>query len=320
MLMVDNNVQNPFNTQHFNRYSYVFNNPLKYTDPDGELPFFVPIIIGAIVGAEVGGWISSGTPEPWKWENNDWIAAGTGAMVGAGVGLGVSAIASRSGSNITGIYKGDGGIGATTLGWDITVNALMTSNINMGSSWAQGRDLNEIFLSGVSGLAAGGIGGGIGRLFNKSSRIDLMSTQGIRATNFITGGLNGGLDRLTNSIYNGEEKSQIIANTFFGIGEGVYSAYFSSKDRIVNLKGKSLERLAGRYVSGAFSQAITSVPGLGVFIASYHASYYGALSFGNENARGYASILALLGTPSGWIINRFWYSSAIVNPLFFFQK
>ena len=37
MLSPDNFVQNSFGTQAFNRYSYVHNNPLKYTDPSGEL-------------------------------------------------------------------------------------------------------------------------------------------------------------------------------------------------------------------------------------------------------------------------------------------
>lgn len=36
MLSPDNYVQNPDFTQSYNRYSYVWNNPLKYTDPSGE--------------------------------------------------------------------------------------------------------------------------------------------------------------------------------------------------------------------------------------------------------------------------------------------
>ena len=35
-LSVDNYVQDPSYTQNFNRYAYCMNNPLKYTDPDGE--------------------------------------------------------------------------------------------------------------------------------------------------------------------------------------------------------------------------------------------------------------------------------------------
>ena len=35
-LSPDNYVQEPFNTQNLNRYSYCLNNPVKYTDPSGE--------------------------------------------------------------------------------------------------------------------------------------------------------------------------------------------------------------------------------------------------------------------------------------------
>lgn len=42
-LSPDNYVQEPFNTQNFNRYSYCLNNPVKYTDPSGNfhLPSFL---------------------------------------------------------------------------------------------------------------------------------------------------------------------------------------------------------------------------------------------------------------------------------------
>ena len=36
-LSPDNNIQEPYNTQSYNRYGYVMNNPLRYVDPTGEI-------------------------------------------------------------------------------------------------------------------------------------------------------------------------------------------------------------------------------------------------------------------------------------------
>jgi hypothetical protein len=44
MLSPDNYVQEPYNSQSYNRYSYCLNNPLKYTDPSGELIWLIPNI------------------------------------------------------------------------------------------------------------------------------------------------------------------------------------------------------------------------------------------------------------------------------------
>ena len=51
-LSPDNYVQEPDNSQSFNRYSYCLNNPLKYTDPSGELSGIDDLTL-AIVGLGV---------------------------------------------------------------------------------------------------------------------------------------------------------------------------------------------------------------------------------------------------------------------------
>ncbi|WP_031457733.1 RHS repeat domain-containing protein, partial [Flavobacterium chungangense] len=49
-LMPDNFIQEPENTQNYNRYSYVLNNPLMYTDPSGEAyEILAAIGIGAAI-------------------------------------------------------------------------------------------------------------------------------------------------------------------------------------------------------------------------------------------------------------------------------
>jgi RHS repeat-associated protein len=68
-LSPDPYVQTPGFSQSFNRYSYCVNNPLIYTDPDGEIAWFVPVIIGAAIGAYSGGVIANdGQYNPVKWD------------------------------------------------------------------------------------------------------------------------------------------------------------------------------------------------------------------------------------------------------------
>ncbi|MFV8343754.1 FG-GAP-like repeat-containing protein [Flavobacterium sp. XS2P39] len=87
-LQPDNYVQDIFNTQNYNRYGYCINNPLKYNDINGEF-FFIPIIIGAIIGAYIGGSKANDNWNPIKWDYSNgktWAAIGTGALIGAVAG------------------------------------------------------------------------------------------------------------------------------------------------------------------------------------------------------------------------------------------
>ena len=97
-LAPDNFIQDPSNSQSFNRYGYVWNNPLRFTDPNGEF-VVVAIIVGAVVGAYLGGSAANDNFNPFQW---DWSAGSTwngmlggaviGAAAGATVGFGLTAV------------------------------------------------------------------------------------------------------------------------------------------------------------------------------------------------------------------------------------
>ena len=82
-LQPDNNIQDLFNTQNYNRYGYVLNNPLKYTDPSGESIW--EFALGFLFSSYVhGGAASGGQINPFKWDSNAWTSAFAGAASSAG--------------------------------------------------------------------------------------------------------------------------------------------------------------------------------------------------------------------------------------------
>lgn len=122
-LMPDNFVQDPYSTQFYNRYGYVLNNPLKYTDPSGEIIPFIVWAGAAIIGAYIGGAQANGTWNPLKWNyqsSSTWIGMAGGAAIGvASVGIGIAVTAAITpaltslgitggilGGGITGIVNG----------------------------------------------------------------------------------------------------------------------------------------------------------------------------------------------------------------------
>ncbi len=67
-------------------YSAMGNNPILMVDPDGEFAF-VPVIVGAVIGAYMGGTLANeGQMNPGKWDYSSgktWRYMGAGALVGA---------------------------------------------------------------------------------------------------------------------------------------------------------------------------------------------------------------------------------------------
>ena len=108
-LNADENIQDPVNTQSYNKYGYVMNNPLMFNDPSGE---FIPIILGMsalwsaiVIGAAVGlaaytvALAVTGNFDQWNLLGA-FKATFTGAVSGA-VTFGIGSLFSGAGGCIT---------------------------------------------------------------------------------------------------------------------------------------------------------------------------------------------------------------------------
>ncbi len=83
------------NGQNFNSYSYVLNNPLKYTDKNGEF-WGLALALGAVCGAYIGGSVANHNANPLKW---NWSSAETylGIVFGSAIGAATGAAFSGMG-------------------------------------------------------------------------------------------------------------------------------------------------------------------------------------------------------------------------------
>ncbi len=142
-LQPDNNIQDPYNTQSFNRFSYCWNNPAKYTDPSGEI---IPLIIVAVLVVSAGinvyqNWDDI-TNNSGKLKDVNWGKfagyAGTGAVSGA----------------LT-IYGGPWGVV-----WAGGVQGLLNSVI-------KGDDGFDIIQNTIGGVFSGAISMGVGMRFDQ---------------------------------------------------------------------------------------------------------------------------------------------------------
>nr|WP_314289224.1 RHS repeat-associated core domain-containing protein [uncultured Capnocytophaga sp.] len=162
-LQPDNFVQDPFNTQNFNRYGYCLNNPLVYVDQDGEF-FWIPVIIGAIVGAYIGGSQANGTYNPFRWDyssGNTWLGIGGGAVIG-----GVS------------------GVAATYVG-GLAAAGLATHGITGGI-------IGGVAVGAASGIVGGAISGGFMSLLPGGDGKFLSSATWGALSGFVGGAVIGG--------------------------------------------------------------------------------------------------------------------------------
>ncbi len=143
----DNEIQAPANIQNFNRYSYVMNNSLNYTDPSGQ---WIHLVIGAVVGGIINVAVHwnqiMSSPNPWA---TGAIAFGIGAAGGfvaaATFGAGVAAVGGMGAATMAQI----GVIGGTSaLAGDMVSNGL--NHIYFGDPLRTPKEQAMIFATGAA--------------------------------------------------------------------------------------------------------------------------------------------------------------------------
>ncbi len=177
----DNFVQEPYNTQNYNRYGYVLNNPLLYTDPSGE-EFFTALAIGVAIAIVTTGINNAINGNPF------WYGMGKAVTIGAAT----AAISFGIGEVATMAYSSTLGQAAFQAGMHGVTGGVMSSieGGNFGSGFAAGM-VSSIISSGIEALGTN-YAGGIGENGNYGKNA-FGNSGGFKAVMIASGGLSGGI-------------------------------------------------------------------------------------------------------------------------------
>ena len=174
MLSTDNFIHEDAGINGFNRYAYALNNPLKYTDPDGENPLLIAIGVGALVGVLSNGIQNEINDRPF-FEN-----AGSAALMGGisgAISCGIGAIAADNFFLQMMLHGVSSGIMSEVTGGNFA-SGFFSGALSSGvASSLQGA-------GAVAQILGGGVSGGFGSVIGGGSFLDGFR-QGI-----ITSGLN----------------------------------------------------------------------------------------------------------------------------------
>lgn len=154
MLRPDNYVQLPYSTQSYNRYSYCVNNPLKYSDPTGQMFFGADAIIfgiclGVTVGSFTGAVIADLNGKPM------WQGFIFGGLIGAASSMlsslsplaGISAIPSFVSTTVWGAAVGSasGAAFAAATGSNVKQGAMYGAIFGAATGFLSSEEMVNVF-------------------------------------------------------------------------------------------------------------------------------------------------------------------------------
>jgi RHS repeat-associated protein len=268
VLSSDNYVQSAYNSQHYNRYAYCHNNPLKYKDPSGEFTFWDDALafgIGFVVGYVEYG-LTTGN---WGWK-----ALGAGAITGVEVLAAVN-------------FLPGGAFGAaagTTTFASVATPAFISFGISSASSTLSNASaLNSANKSGWNGVWLEGAYNGVDAASAAISSTGQAGENGINNNKIFGAALSSGGNEFISKAYNPNTNSwSVNASTFedafgYAVLGGIYNAagqeiYNSINGTTVQKINNGVNRTASNFVNNLlgptetpvddFSDYASNIPGL----------------------------------------------------------
>lgn len=143
-LSPDNNIQEPFNSQNYNRYGYVLNNPLLYTDPSGEIFGLSTILSSVIIGTFIGG--ATYTAHALYTDTFSWGGFTKSMVMGVASGVAAYGVGSLAGITKTAICT--------------STQTLTTAQVDLISAGIEGA-LNGFAQGVIIGISGGNILNGL---------------------------------------------------------------------------------------------------------------------------------------------------------------
>lgn len=255
-------VQAPTNTQNLNRYAYVLNNPLSYTDPSGHFfKKFAGLIAGAALTIATGG---AASPFLASWYGAAGLGAITGAVgaavnggniiQGAVIGAFSAAAFYGVGSHFDGMAQGNQAARAATLeslGIDDALIQQHISQIGLTAGQAAMKIAAHALVGGTMSVLQGGKFGhgfasaGVAQAFagrigniDKGSRFSLKRVAAAAVlggtASKISGGkfANGAVTGAFSRAFNDELHNDSVSQTLNRIGEGISFRYNAVVDGV----------------------------------------------------------------------------------------
>lgn len=165
-MQADPFIQAPTDTQSYNRYSYVKNNPMSYTDPSGFFldklwkgikKYWRPIV--AIVAAVVTYGAASGWAASWGMTSMTTVGAGVTGSCGIGLSVGGYAFAGAAAGAVAGGIMTGSLSGAAKGALTGAITGGITGALS-GTGTGLSDSIYRLSLSAVGGCAAGAASGG----------------------------------------------------------------------------------------------------------------------------------------------------------------